>query len=89
MEIKKEQEEQIVNFGAFEYDNRKMANILDVAESIVATEMKNINSEFFQLYQKGKDRSDYVIDLKLFEMAKAGDIKAIDKFESRKFIRKK
>jgi len=46
-----------------------------------------INSEFSQLLQKGRDMSDYVIDLRLFEMAKTGDIKALDKLEQRKNIR--
>jgi hypothetical protein len=32
MVILKEQEEQIVNFGVFEYDSLKMSNILDVEE---------------------------------------------------------
>ncbi len=32
--------------------------------------------------------SDYVIDLKLFEMAKSGDIKALEKLDLRKYARK-
>ena len=87
MKITKEQEDQIINFGAFEYSNHKMANILEVDNSIVSKEMNNKNSGFYQLYQKGKDRSDYVLDLKLFEMGQRGDIKAIEKFEQRKFKR--
>jgi len=31
--------------------------------------------------------ADYVIDLKLFEMAKTGDIKALDKLDNRKQLR--
>jgi hypothetical protein len=38
--------------------------------------------------EKGKDLAEYVIDLKLFEMAKSGDIKALEKFETRKANRK-
>ncbi|MFD1292650.1 hypothetical protein ACFQ5N_02270 [Lutibacter holmesii] len=88
MQIEKEQEEQIVNFGAFQYNNLKMANILNVTEKEVEIEMENKNSLLYNLYLKGKDRADYVIDLKLFEMAKSGDIKALNKFENRIFLRK-
>lgn len=84
MVILKENEEQIVNFGVFNYDARKMANILDVPQSEIEAELMDEDSEFSKLLQKGRDMSDYVIDLKLFEMAKAGDIKALDKLDSRK-----
>lgn len=84
MEIKKEQEELIINFGAFGYDSEKISNILGVSELEISKEMDDENSLFSKLLQKGKDMSDYVIDLKLFEMAKAGDIKALEKFEFRK-----
>lgn len=71
MIIAKEAEEQIVNFGVFEYDTLKMSNILDVSEHEIIKEMKNTSSDFYKLYQKGIDMADYVIDLKLFDMAKS------------------
>jgi len=40
-----------------------------------------------KLLQKGRDMADYVIDLKLFEMAKSGDIKALEKLDYRKRTR--
>lgn len=76
--------ELIVNFGAFRYGVEKMANILDVDKGIIDKEFKNKNSEFHRLYQKGVDVSDYKIDLKLFELTKAGDLKALEKFEIRR-----
>lgn len=88
MEIKKEQHEQIINFGVFNYDSKKIANILDLDHAEAEKEFDDPCSELSQLLQKGKDMSDYVIDLKLFEMAKAGDIKALDKLDARKRIRK-
>lgn len=87
MKIEKENEEQIINFGVFNYDALKIANILGKTETEIETEMKNENSDLSKLLQKGKDMSDFVIDLKLFEMAKSGDIKALEKLDFRKRIR--
>lgn len=87
MEIKKEQEEQVVNMGAFDYDAGRVANMLDVDKIEVVKELKNKDSKLSKLIQKGKDMADYVIDLKLFEMAKTGDIKALDKLENRIWLR--
>ena len=89
MKIKKEQEEQIINFGAFDYDAKKIANILNLEIKIVEAELKNKNSELSLLWQKGKDMADYVIDLKLFDQAKNGDVKSLNKLEERKWKRNK
>jgi len=88
MEIKKEQEEQIINFGVFGYDAEKIANILGFDKKEVLHELQNKESKLSLLLQKGKDMSDYVIDLKLFEMAKTGDINALEKLDHRKRMRK-
>lgn len=88
MEIKKEQKEQVINFGVFNYDSKKIASILELDKDEVDSELKNEESELSKLLQKGKDMADYVIDLKLFEMAKTGDIKAIEKLDYRKRMRK-
>jgi len=88
MEIKKEQKEQVINFGVFDYDSKKIASILELDKDEVDSELKNEESELSKLLQKGKDMADYVIDLKLFEMAKTGDIKAIEKLDYRKRMRK-
>lgn len=88
MEIKKEQEEQVINFGVFDYDAKKIASILGFDKTEVSEELKNKDSKLCLLLQKGKDMADYVIDLKLFEMAKTGDIKALEKLDQRKRIRK-
>lgn len=84
MEIKEEQEEQIVNFGAFDYDAKKIASILGLKKEAVEQELDDKDSQLSKLFQKGKDMADYVIDLKLFEMAKTGDMKALDKLDSRR-----
>jgi len=87
MRILKENEEQIINFGVFNYDALKIANILGLTETEIETEIKDKNSDLSKLLQKGRDMSDFVIDLKLFEMARSGDIKALEELEYRKKIR--
>jgi len=83
MEIKKDYHEKIINCGVFNYNAQKLANILGFDKKEVESEMQNKESELNQLLQKGKDMSDYVIDLKLFELAKSGDIKALEKLNQR------
>lgn len=86
MKIEKEQIEQVINFGVFGYSAKKIASILGEDEQVIHDQMQDKNSHLSKLLQKGKDTSDYVIDLKLFEMAKGGDIKALDKLNQRKRI---
>lgn len=74
----------IINLGAFQYPAAKMANVLGWTEAEVTAELTNTKSEFFKLYTSGKDKADYVIDLKLFELAQTGDLKALEEFENRK-----
>lgn len=74
----------IINCGAFNYQAPKIANILDWPVSEVENLLNDINSDLSKLYVKGKDRADYVIDLKLFELAQSGDLKALEEFENRK-----
>lgn len=82
--MKIENSEIIINFGAFGYDAKKMSSILGVPEVEIAQELKNKDSEFAKLYQKGVDMSEYVIDMKIFNLAKQGDLAAIALFEERK-----
>lgn len=75
-------EDMIVNFGAFSYEVEKMASILMVGAEVIAEQMKP-GTVFRGLYDKGKNMRDYVLDLKLFEMAQSGDLKALDEFYAR------
>ena len=84
MKIQQQQIELIINFGALGYHEEKMASILEVEEEILSEAFNDKNSQFRKLYDKGKNLADYAIDLKLFEMAKAGDIKALEKLNLRK-----
>ena len=82
--MKIENAEIIVNFGALGYDAKKMSSILGVSEIEILSELKNKDSEFAKLFQKGVDMSEYVIDMKIFALAKQGDLAAITEFEKRK-----
>lgn len=82
--MKIENPEIIINFGAFGYDAKKMSSILGVSEVEIIQELKNKDSEFAKLFQKGVDMSEYVIDVKIFALAKQGDLAAIALFEKRK-----
>lgn len=79
-----EEIEKVNNFGALGYTPRIMASILGWEESDVEKQMKTANSQFARTYQKGADIAAYLIDKKLFDMAMAGDIKAMEKYEYRK-----
>lgn len=82
-------EEIIINCGAFSYDARRIANVIDIEEEQVKLLLADKSSQFYKLYHKGKDKSDYAIDVKLFELAQSGDIKALDKLNERITKRRK
>jgi len=82
MKIKEENIEIIVNMGALRYPADKIASILGENVHEIENEIANKNSEISLLLKKGRDMSDYAIDLKLFELAKSGDINAMDRFNN-------
>ncbi len=82
--IKKEEKDKIHDFGAFNYSIEKMANILDWNPDDIRKLMQDKSSRFYQYYKAGKDKSDYVIDKKLFELALTGDLRALEEFETRR-----
>lgn len=83
--ISEEAEEKIVTFGALSYHPRQMANVLGWELKEVEGLMASPDSAFFKLYERGADMAEFVLDKKLFEMAKAGDLKAMEKYEMKKF----
>lgn len=74
----------IVNFGAFIYTSEKMANIINWPVKDIIKLMNDKKSQFRKLYDKGRDTADYVLTLKLFELAQTGDLKALEEFENRR-----
>lgn len=78
---------QITSVGMLNYPISKILNIFDEELEDVqqfTLDFYNKNSEIYKAYMKGKDKSDYLIDTKLFELAKEGDLSALTKFEKRK-----
>lgn len=82
--IDEETLEIIINCGALNYRAERMAVLLDLPEDVINKYLKNQKSEFYKAYQKGKIISEYKIDMKLFQLAKTGDLKAIEELEYRK-----
>lgn len=75
----------VTQTGTLGYPVEKVINVLDVEDSDkFIKDFNNPKSAIGKAYQKGIDLSDFIIDSKLFEMAKGGDLKAITKYEFRK-----
>lgn len=86
--ITAKEKEQILNLGAFQYKSEMCADVLGWDKTEIKTLLKDKNSEFHKIYNRGFVRAQYVIDLKLFEQAQSGDIKSLDKLQARKRGRK-
>jgi len=70
----------IVGVGTLGYSLQKIINVLDIEEKDVeqfTEDFDNQSSPVAIAFQKGIDKADYAIDMKLFEMAKNGDLKAL------------
>jgi glycosylphosphatidylinositol transamidase (GPIT) subunit GPI8 len=77
----------IIQMGILEYTCDKILNILDEFiedQNKFIKDFNNDNSEVYKAYKKGKDKADFIIDQRLFELAKTGNIAAIEKIEQRK-----
>lgn len=77
------EKELITNFGALSFDAEKCALILGWDENKVLLLMSKKDSEFSKLYRTGRAKAQYVTEMKLFEQAQSGDLKALDEFERR------
>ena len=67
------------------YPISKILNILDLEDDAqFIKDFNNKNSDISKSYQKGVDKADFVLDLKLFKMASSGDLKALEKYELRR-----
>ena len=75
--------------GTLCYSLNKIINVLDIEDADVpqfTRDFDNPDSKVYQAFCKGKDKADYVIDMKLFEKAKGGDLKALKEYEERKYM---
>lgn len=85
MEYNEDFLKKMVQVGTLGYPLSKIINVLDIDDTKQFTkDFDNPKSQVAISYQKGVDKADFVLDSKLFEMAKGGDLKALDKYEARK-----
>jgi hypothetical protein len=70
--------------GVMNYDLRKILNIVEPNDpEDFKRKLQDPNSELGKAYQRGADKRDFKIDMALWEKAKEGDAKALDKWEQR------
>jgi len=75
----------MVQCGTLGYPVSKIINVFDIDnEEQFVKDFDNKQSLVYKHYQKGIDKADFILDSKLFEMAKEGDLKALAKYEERK-----
>ncbi len=85
MEYNEDFLKKMVQMGTLGYPLSKIINVLDIEDTKQFTkDFDNQKSKVAISYQKGVDKADFVLDSKLFDMAKCGDLKALDKYERRK-----
>ena len=85
MEYNEDFLKKMVQVGTLGYPLSKIINVLDIDDTKQFTkDFDNPKSKVAISYQKGVDKADFVLDSKLFDMAKGGDLKALDKYEMRK-----
>lgn len=77
-----------IQFGVLCYPVDKALNLLEfdnqAEKDSYRKAFRTPNSSIAQAYAKGNDMRDFAFDTKLFEMAKAGDVKAMQEFEKRR-----
>ena len=80
-----EQKEKLLNLGELCYPPDKIIVILEIDDGpAFMAEFHNPESEIAILYHKGQQLRDFKIDSKLYQLAQAGDLKALDDLEYRR-----
>jgi hypothetical protein len=74
-----EQIMKLINFGALNYKIETIVVLLDIENQLqFSREFNDPNSIIHKSYKKGKLKAEYLIDLKVLQMAQGGDLKAIE-----------
>jgi hypothetical protein len=85
MEYSEDFLKKLVSLGTLNYSIKKIINVLDIEDVEDFTiDFNDKESPVYKAYNKGKDKGEFSLDLKLFELAKAGNLEALKKFELRK-----
>lgn len=70
---------QVSSLGILNYNSEKCSILLNIDIEEFET-----NDEIQKAYEKGKLMGEYEIDIRLFELAKSGDLNALKEFDKRK-----
>lgn len=85
MELSEEMLQKIEQTGVLGYPASKICSILGISnQEEFITSFNDPISPIYKAYQRGVDKGDFAIDLKIYELAKSGDLVAIEKFQLRK-----
>jgi len=85
MEYSEEITNRLIQAGTLGYPLSKILSIIEVEdEAQFIKDFDNADSNVYKAYKKGLDKSEFLLDTKLFELAKSGDLTAIDMFEKKK-----
>ena len=85
MELTLETIQKIEQCGVLGYPPSKISSILGILDQDTFIGLFNDpSSEVYKAYQKGVDKGDFAIDMKIYELAKSGDLDAIEQFQKRK-----
>lgn len=79
--------EMLRNMGALGYPVEMVMSVLSIPDRDRPSFIKDFNdpkSDIMMKYKEGSDQAQYSMDLKLFEMACSGDLKAMKELEIRK-----
>jgi len=75
----------MIQVGTLGYPLSKVVNVLEVDDfEVFKKDFYDENHIINLNYNKGLDKADLIIDSKLFDLAKSGDLKALEKYERRK-----
>ena len=85
MEYSEDFLKKIVQLGTLAYPLSKIINVLDIEDEKQFTkDFDNKDSVIYKSYKKGMDKGEFILDSKLFDMAKNGDLSAMEKYEEKK-----
>lgn len=83
--MNEETKQKFIDFGALNYSDERMAQIIGVSETELRKMLKDGGSEAMEI---GQARYEYAIDKKLMDMALGGDIKALGELNKRKRVKR-
>ena len=78
MTLTDEQTKQIRQAGALHYSDKRLAVLLQMPVEQVVKQLADTESAMAKAYNEGMIQAAYVIESKVFEKARAGEIAAIE-----------